>query len=355
LFTIDDTSESLDKLKASVTDLDRAVGDYRKRFLLSPGAAPVDQQNVGRKLFDMVLGPAAKRLVGKKKLIIIPHGRLSTLPFESLVTPEGKFVVQDYDVVYSVSATVSAALDKKKSKSTPGARKAFVGMGDPVYDWAAFQSNQPEGTKLAASRALELWSAAEDSGSGGSPGLSRLPGTARELSAIAKLFGADQKVYLRAHANEGAAKGGGLSGYRLVHIASHGLLGAHYNALALTLNPNDDDDGFLINSEIADLKLDADLVVLSACRTGETKQQKAGEALAGLTLSLRSAGAGQVVLSLWSVDDDATSDLMVKLYKPLVDPSADVGHSLAEAKRKMIAEGKWAQPFYWAAFVLHGS
>jgi CHAT domain-containing protein len=62
-----------------------------------------------------------------------------------------------------------------------------------------------------------------------------------------------------------------------------------------------------------------------------------------------------VVLSLWSVDDDATSDLMVKLYKPLVDPDADVVHSLAEAKRKMIAEAKWAHPFYWAAFVLHGS
>src|SRR5690606_4731646 len=100
-------------------------------------------------------------------------------------------------------------------------------------------------------------------------------------------------------------------------------------------------------------ELDADLVVLSACRTGNTRQ-RAGEPVAGLALSLRSAGARRVVLSLWSVDDDATSDLMVKFYGPLAKGEGGYRESLAAAKRAMIAEGKWAHPFYWAAFVLHG-
>jgi CHAT domain-containing protein len=93
---------------------------------------------------------------------------------------------------------------------------------------------------------------------------------------------------------------------------------------------------------------------LSACRTGSARQRSA-EPVAGLALALRSAGAREVVLSLWSVDDDATADLMQKFYRPLVKDSADYGHSLSLAKRKMIEEGKWAHPFYWAAFVLQGN
>src|SRR5690606_22962805 len=190
----------------------------------------------------------------------------------------------------------------------------------------------PEGTAVAM-RGLELWSAADEPDA--AQGLERLPGTARELSAIARLFGRDQRIYLRAEATEEAVKGGAFAGYRIVHVASHGLMAPHYQALALTLKPDAPEDGFLMNSELSELELDADLVVLSACRTGDTRQ-RAGEPVAGLALSLRNAGARRVVLSLWSVDDDATADLMVKFYGPLAKREAGYRESLTAAKRAMI-------------------
>ena len=156
-----------------------------------------------------------------------------------------------------------------------------------------------------------------------------------------------------ARANEGAIKAGALSGARIVHIASHGLMAAHYQALALSLNPRDPEDGFLMNSEISELKLDADLVVLSACETGNVRFRSA-EPVSGLALSLRSAGAKKVMLSLWSVDDRATAQLMIDFYRPVAGSDSDYSKSLAEAKRKMLNSAKWRHPFYWSAFVLHG-
>ncbi|RLB56202.1 MAG: hypothetical protein DRI90_18855 [Deltaproteobacteria bacterium] len=353
LFAIDEGSAQLKVLDDSAEDIDSVVRRYRKRFLLAPDADLAELKKASKSLYKTLIAPAGDLLEGKRKLIIVPHGALSTLPFESLVDPGGKYLVAGYDIAYSLSATLGVALAKREP-SHDAQRKAFVGLGDPVYDWAAFQGGRAEGRALAGTRGLELWTAADDKQQQQSQGLERLPGTAKELRAIARLFGADQKIYLRAQASEERVKKGALKGYRIVHIASHGLMAAHYQALALTLNPNASEDGFLMNSEIAELDLDADLVVLSACRTGSARQRSA-EPVAGLALALRAAGAGEVVLSLWSVDDDATADLMQKLYRPLVKDEADYGHSLSLAKRKMIEEGKWAHPFYWAAFVLQGN
>lgn len=354
VFAIDRSGESLDALSATPQDVDAAVEQYRRRVLLVAGASKSEVVEAGQKLYRLLLGPVDARLENKKRLIIVPHGKLSFLPFESLVDGDGKYLVERHDVVYSVSATVGLALEKQGASSAQ--RRAFVGMGDPVYDWAAFEAGKPEGTALASTRALALWTMADEQvGSGGGGGLERLPGTATELRAIAKLFGGDQKLYLRAQASEEQVKDGALSGARIVHIASHGLAAPRYSALALSIKPGAREDGFLMNSEIAALKLDADLLVLSACRTGFTAKQLAGEPVVGMTLSLRSAGARQVVLSMWSVDDDATADLMTKFYTPLVAPAADYAASLAAAKRKMIADGKWGHPYFWAAFVLHGS
>jgi CHAT domain-containing protein len=248
------------------------------------------------------------------------------------------------------------ALSKGQAEGEqPDQRRAFVGMGDPVYDWSAFSSGKPEGAAPTATRGLELWSDASSTAAAGGPAtLERLPGTAKELRAIARLFGGDQRLYLRAQASEEVVKKGALSGHRIVHLATHGLMAPHYQALALTLKPEAAEDGFLINSEIAELKLDADMVVLSACRTGETIQRY-GEPVAGLALSLRAAGARRVVLSLWSVEDDATADLMLRFYKPLVKAGANYQQALSEAKRALIKQGQWAHPFFWSAFVLLGN
>jgi CHAT domain-containing protein len=184
-------------------------------------------------------------------------------------------------------------------------------------------------------------------------GLARLPGTAREVQAIAQLFGGDAKLYLRDQASEENVKSGALANARIIHIASHGLFETDYQALALTMRPDASDDGFLLPSEIAELKLDADLVVLSACDTGRAHEVLA-EPVSGLALALRTAGVRRMVASLWSVDDDATAELMKAFYVPLVKDATGYGRALAEAKRKLIGIRKWQHPFFWAPFVLIG-
>jgi len=354
VFAIDGAHDKLVKLESSAEEIADAIAAFRKRHLLRPGSNLGAVKQAAKKLYAMLLDPVAERLDGKKRITVIPHGAIGALPFESLVDPNGKYLVESFDLSYSVSATLALALAKRSGEARK-ARKGFVGMGDPVYDWAAFSGGKAEGTSLASTRALELWTAAAEDASDKPRGLDRLPGTARELRGIARLFGADQKLYLRAQASEEVAKQGKLSGYRIVHIASHGLLSGHYSALALTLKPNASEDGFLMNSEIAELKLDADLVVLSACRTGNTNRSwGTAEPVAGLALSLRSAGARRVVLSLWSVGDDETAKLMLEFYRPLVKSGADYADALSAAKRKMISERRWAHPYGWAAFVLHG-
>ena len=363
VFAISSESEALAVLPGSAADIDAAVRRYRDRFLLDPDSDLDELRKEGAALYRTLIQPVKKQVEGKRRLVIVPHGALAALPFESLVNAKGNYLVQDVDVQYSVSATLATVLAKRRRKGN-ARRRAFIGLGDPVYDWAAYQRGAREGDALAASRGLELWRSAVRSGSGAGSrpgagatrdaplGLERIPGTARELEEIAKLFGNGATIHLRARAGEELVKSGALSGHRIIHIASHGLMTAHYQALALTLDPGSKEDGFLMSSEIAELELDADLVVLSACRTGDTRSRSA-EPVAGMALSLRSAGARSVMLSLWSVDDEATADLMVKFYRPLVRASPGYSSSLARAKRAMI-DSENQHPYYWAPFILHG-
>jgi len=339
-------------LKPSSEALSEEITRYRWEQLFDPQPDVSGVRRAGRELYTAVLGPFDELVKAHRKLRIIPHGNLSALPFEALVDRRGRFLVESHDVSYSLSATLGLELARAKRKDST-ARRRFVGMGDPVYDWASFRAGRAE-SGVAAGRGLALWTTARRIATRKerSLGLERLPGTAKELRAIARLFGSDQKLYLRDQASEENVKAGALGGARIVHIASHGLLEPHYQALALTLDPGSREDGFLMHNEIAELKLDADLVVLSACETGNT-QMRSSEPIAGLALALRNAGARRVVVSLWPVDDAATARLMTDFYRPLAAASTDYGAALSEAKRQMIAAGP-KHPYYWAPFVLVG-
>lgn len=353
---VDKGTERLALLDTKPEELGKVVRAFRRSMLLNPDQDLARVREAAQDLHRRLLKPFEDLIKARKNLLIIPHGALSSLPFEALADSAGKYLVEGHDVSYSLSATLGLELARLTRPTE--ARKGFVGIGDPVYDWAAFKSAQKEGSSPAASRGLTLWidatQIAQGPGAGkSSPGLERLPGTATELKAIAKLFGQDQRIYLREQASEENVKAGALANYRIVHIASHGILEPHYQALALSLNPDAKEDGFVLHSEIVDLKLSADLVVLSACQTGNTRQRSA-EPVAGLALALRTAGAHRVVVSLWSVDDDATARLMTDFYRPLVKEGASYGAALSEAKRQMITKGP-AHPYYWAPFVLIGN
>ena len=149
-----------------------------------------------------------------------------------------------------------------------------------------------------------------------------------------------------------------LSEYRYLHFATHGYLDSERRGLsALVLSLVDEQgkaqDGFLRAHEIYNLNLPAELVVLSACQTGLGKEIK-GEGLWGITRGFMYAGAARVVVSLWSVNDQATSELMAKFYQKMLKEGHSPAAALRAAQVEMWKQKQWQSPFYWAAFVFQG-
>jgi CHAT domain-containing protein len=149
-----------------------------------------------------------------------------------------------------------------------------------------------------------------------------------------------------------------LSQYRYVHIATHGLLDTERPGLSALLFSMVDaqgksQDGFLRANDIYNLKLPAELVVLSACQTGLGKEVK-GEGLVGLTRGFMYAGAARVVVSLWNVNDKATADLMTKFYEKMLKQGERPAAALRAAQVEMWKQKQWQSPYYWAAFTMQG-
>ena len=250
-------------------------------------------------------------------------------------------------------------------------------LADPV-----FNSNDTRARTVAASaessetRGLGIQSALTDvAGQGaavsaetakmqGLP-LARLAGTRSEAEQIAKLAkasGAQTDVWLDLDASEANLETRDVTKYRVVHIATHGLLNAErpqFTGLVLSLIGNKSDDGFLRTDEVFNLRLGSPLVMLSACETGLGKEKR-GEGVMGLTRAFMYAGAPTVGVSLWSVADKSTAELMTDFYKRLLgastSPSAVVSPTSAmrSAQLSMISGKKYSAPFYWAPFVLVG-
>ena len=149
-----------------------------------------------------------------------------------------------------------------------------------------------------------------------------------------------------------------LSKYRIVHFATHGLLNSEHPELSgLVLSLVDESgkpqNGFLRLHEIYNLKLSADLVVLSGCQTALGKQVK-GEGLIGLTRGFMYAGAARVVVSLWEVNDEATAELMKKFYEAMFKKGMRPAAALRTAQLAMWKSPWWKAPYYWAGFELQG-
>ena len=149
-----------------------------------------------------------------------------------------------------------------------------------------------------------------------------------------------------------------LGRYRYVHFATHGYIDSERPGLsALVLSLVDKDgrpqDGFLRANEIYNLSLPAELVVLSACQSGLGKEVR-GEGLIGLTRGFMYAGTPRVVVSLWNVNDRATSELMARFYTRMLKGGERPAAALRRAQVEMLEGGRWASPYYWAAFTLQG-
>jgi CHAT domain-containing protein len=189
--------------------------------------------------------------------------------------------------------------------------------------------------------------------------IARLPFSQREARAILDLVPPGQKMSaIGFNANLAAATGPGLAHYRLVHFATHGVLHTEHPemsgiVLSLVNETGEPQSGFLGLSDIYNMKLAADLVVLSACQTALGKEIK-GEGLIGLTRGFMYAGARRVAASLWKVDDRATSELMRRFYKHMLHDELRPAAALRSAQLEMWNIKRWQSPYFWSAFVIQG-
>jgi CHAT domain-containing protein len=187
----------------------------------------------------------------------------------------------------------------------------------------------------------------------------RLPHTETEARRILDLVPSDQSLSAMGFsANRSTMLSPQIGEYQIVHFATHGLINnaqPRLSGIILSLVDKNggSENGFIRLSDIYNLKLDARLVVLSACSTGLGKDVK-GEGLVGLTRGFMYAGARSVVASLWKVDDRATSELMNRFYAAMLVEKLPPAAALRVAKEALRKEKRWQAPYYWAGFVLQG-
>jgi CHAT domain-containing protein/tetratricopeptide (TPR) repeat protein len=368
-------------------------GERRARV----SAADVEYVEAARVLARMVLGPVAPFLE-EKQLLIVSDGALHYVPFAALPVPglsssEQSFetlkgsrsktsaglsasaenyvpLVVEHEIVNLPSASTLATLRSEPHRSAATAKKVAV-IADPVFEKddervGEGRAGKGNGARQAApvrSRTFNdgLIQSARESGFGdGGLTISRLPYTRREADAILALAAeSDRKKALDFDASLLTAMSPELGSYRFVHFATHGLLNsAHPELSGIVLSLVDqrgvEQDGFLRVNEVLNLKLPVEMVVLSGCRTGLGKEIK-GEGLVGLTRGFMYAGAARVIVSLWGISDEASAELMIRLYQKMLGkeelrPAA----ALRAAQVSIWKEKRWRAPYYWSAFVLQG-
>jgi CHAT domain-containing protein/tetratricopeptide (TPR) repeat protein len=351
----------------------KAAAAGRGLVLGGPAIAPQVVRayaNAANALYNMTVAPAAGFVDGKR-LLVVADGALNYVPFEALVTaPNGAdystlpYLVKTNEIVYAPSASVIAALRAAHAASAASANaRGVLVVADPVFDP---QDARTTGKTLkshddSAQRAA-LQSAIGDVVNLKTPGLKlvRLAGTrseAEQIAALARAGGDATDLWLDFDASEANLHSHQLDGYRIVHFATHGLLDAdrpQFTGLALSLVGDADSDGFLRVEEVFNLRLGSPLVVLSACETG-LGREKRGEGVIGLARAFMYAGAPTVGVSLWSVADRSTAELMPDFYKRyLAAHGARAPAALRAAQQQMIAGKRYSAPFYWAPFVLVG-
>ena len=309
----------------------------------------------------MVLGPAAGRIKGNR-LLIVADGALHYVPFAALPWPDanGQRLLARYEVVAAPSASVVALLRREHAGTRP-APKTLAVLADPVFerDDERLTTATRVPSKAAAGPGAESALARALRSAGLKRGLPRLPFTRREAQTILALVPPDQRrAALDFDASRSTAADPSLADYRFVHFATHGFLNSAQPSLSgIILSLYDrkggEAHGFLTATDVFNLRLNADMVVLSGCHTALGEEMR-GEGLVGLSRGFMYAGAPRVVASLWRVDDAATAELMKAFYSGLLNERLPAGAALRNAQLLMSRRRPFRDPFYWAAFQLQG-
>ena len=358
-------------------------------------------------LSRMLLDPA-KHLLGKKRLMIVGDGILHYLPFSALPRPESggaaeraggragdeesrnvgdkanpqstirnpqsfRPLIVDHEILSLPSASTLAALRSEMGRRKP-APKTIALFADPVFDHTDERVRAALGQTKAVDSDLAVTQKEQDLLRGsvadfsdepggdqtGSQWITRLPSTRQEAKAIQALAPESERlVALDFDASLAAVTSADLQSYRYIHFATHGLLNnTHPELSGLVLSMVDQQgqgrNGFLRTMDVSNLKLAADLVTLSGCRTGLGKEVS-GEGMLGLTRAFLYAGAKRVVASLWQVNDAATAELMKRFYQGMLGgQQLSPATALRAAQLAMLRSSRWYSPYYWAGFTLQG-
>jgi CHAT domain-containing protein/tetratricopeptide (TPR) repeat protein len=359
---------------------DTAIGDRVSKLrlgLFDPAAdatpKPFDL-DASFELYSAILGPVESAIAGKPKLLVVPTGALTSLPFHVLITskPDPAVAPNDRyrqaawllnDKAITVLPSVASLRALRSFAKASRATKPFIGFGDPQLQ----RSGSVD--KRAASRGMQAYQSyyngTEVDIDRLRTGLPALPDTANELRQVAHDLGAsDDDVKLGAAATVTTVNSMLLAQYRVIDFATHGLVAGEVSGLsepALVLSlpdkPTAEDDGLLTASRIAKLKLDADWAVLSACNTAAGDRPGA-EGLSGLARAFFYAGARSLLVSHWPVESEAAVKLTTGAFAELAkNPQIGRAEALRRSMRARIANPSSlhnADPSSWAPFVLVG-
>lgn len=329
------------KLSALVSDIRSALLKPEPVLEVSEGSHTTYMQRASE-LYKELIAPAETELSRAKALVIAPDGVLNYLPFESLLRKSVAdkdfsklpYLGLDFELQYVPSGSVLAALEQDNDlPPTNSGQKEFLAFADPPTQAANNVAGLRETSVLP------------------------IPNARLEVEEIARLFPRKQvSIFKGEDASEQNVKKLKLDQYKRVHFASHGVVDEQHPEFSSILLKGTEggEDGYLMMREVFDLSLNADLVVLSACKTA-LGQQIRGEGIMGLSRAFLCAGTASVLVSLWNVSDKSTSSFMTSFYQALVKKGMSKAAALKRARQELIQSGKFSHPYYWSPFILIGS
>lgn len=312
-------------------------------------------------LSRLILQPAARHLTAKR-LVVVADGALHFIPFGMLIAPHnGQLLSAAHEIIHLPSVSVLKQL-RQQAPMRAVAPKMLALIADPVFekDDERLRNLQEKGKPLAISLSQrdDSLSSLKRALENNKP-LERLKASEYEAQQISRYVPETQyEMFLGFSASRANLAKTDLSRFRILHFATHHLVNPkrpELSGIVLSLYDRDGQpqNGFLLAHEFYPLKLNAELVVLSACQTAIGRQLR-GEGLISLTRSLMYAGARRLVVSLWDAPDEATAELMSQFYAQMLRYQLHPAAALRAAQLVMSRHPRWSAPYYWAGFVLQG-
>jgi CHAT domain-containing protein len=371
VFTLQRSKIAVDRVPVRRRDLDRDIRAFADSFRRITSKRDLERFDVAaaQRLQTQLVAPVRARLpAGVRRVILVPDETLALLSFEALVSRAAQpgtgvgYLLDDLELLYSPSAT--ALLLQRPAR--PGGNPATYFVGDPVFScrdprWPRQAERRPvreSSSDLSRMGVAGLYDRSLGSGTGcAETTWPRLAKTAELAGRLDGLFPGRVQKSLGLAATETGVGRTDLSKFRYLVFATHGAQGdalpVGEPALVLTQVGNaDPDDGFLTQSEVSTLVLDADVVALIACDTAVGHLQR-GEGVLGLGRAFQHAGARNVLVSLWPVAEEAAVLLAAGFFSRIRD-GAIPSLALRQAKLDLRAHG-FEHPFYWAPFILVGT